>query len=254
MNQKLRYGLALDERDALWASSGMLACLAFASFDARTPSEAWPLAPSTPNDFDWMKFCCGKRVIWKLTDPLRKDSVFSPLATDFTKMHVAPILDLTAQDTDMARLIEVCDINATSTPENNLYFGAVSVLAKLRYIECNNKTMSSFLAFFGCMHIDFRLLLEQKDPCAMLILAFWYAKVSYSKQWWLCRRATIECQGICMFLTWHYAHNDRILRLVQNVKIIYDGQKEEADSKQYREWSDSRISVMQVLQGVPDFT
>ena len=136
-----------------------------------------------------------------------------------------------------------------------MYYGAVSVLTTLRNTECNNKSMSRFLAFFGCMHPDFRLLLEQKDPHAMLILAFWYAKVSYSRQWWLLRRVTTECQGICMYLARHYALDDRIMELVQDVKMIYNGQcLEESGMQDHNMAAEPRISVMQVVQGVPAFT
>lgn len=254
MNHKLRHGLALDERDPLWACSGMLACLAFASFDATTPEETWPLAPPTPNDFDYMKFCCGKKVIWKLTDPLRKDSVFSPVATDFMKMHVAPTLDFQSQDSAMARLMQLCGIDSSSTADNNIYYGAVCVLVSLANMECNSKTMSKFLSFFGCMHSNFRLLLEQYDPCAMLILGFWYAKVSHSKQWWLQRRVNVQCQGICIYLTLHYPHDYRVLRLVQDIETVYSGHWQDEGVKQYHGYRGPCISVMQVLEGVPEFT
>lgn len=56
----------------------------------------------------------------------------------------------------------------------------------------------------------------------MLLLAFWYAKVSKFKQWWLWPRANTELQAICMYLIWHYAHDDKIVRLVKDVKVLFD--------------------------------
>jgi hypothetical protein len=42
--------------------------------------------------------------------------------------------------------------------------------------------------------------LEAKDHRALLLLAYWFAKVCNTSVWWLDRRATLECQAICLYL------------------------------------------------------
>lgn len=42
-----------SERDALWASAALLGVLQFASIDAKTYEEAWPLKPPSESDLDW---------------------------------------------------------------------------------------------------------------------------------------------------------------------------------------------------------
>lgn len=228
LNQKLCHGFAPSERDALWACAGMLACLGFASYTARTPAEAWPLKLEEPSDLDWLKMCLGKKEIWKLADPTRSDSLFSPATANFGRMsYVPPLLVPRATDmedgTDMDRLARFCDIDTAIGPqENNFYYGALAVLTMLRPIRCDASSMMQFLSFFGCMHPSFGSLLQAKDPAAMLLLAFWYAKVSHYKQWWLWPRANGECQSICMFLSWHHASDERVGRLVRDVRHIYD--------------------------------
>jgi hypothetical protein len=230
LNQKLCHGFAPSERDALWACAGMLACLGFASYTARTPAEAWPLKLEEASDLDWLKMCQGKKEIWKLADPTRSDSLFSPSTANFGRMSYVPPLLVrdatdTEDDTDMHRLARFCNIDiatCSTAPGNNVYYGALGVLTSLRLLRCDASTMMQFLSFFGCMHQSFGSLLKTKDPAAMLLLAFWYAKVSHYKQWWLWPRADGECQSICMFLSWHHANDERVGRLVRDVRHIYD--------------------------------
>jgi len=231
LNQRLCHGFAPSERDALWACAGMLACLGFASYSARVPAEAWPLKFEEAGDLDWLKMCQGKKEIWKLADPTRSDSLFSPSTANFGRMSYVPPLLVrhatdTRDDTDMHRLAQFCKIDTPTQHDDtkgaDIYYGALAVLTTLRPVRCDASTMMQFLSFFGCMHPSFGRLLQAKDPAAMLLLAFWYAKVSHYKQWWLWRRANGECQSICMFLSWHHANDERVGRLVRDVRHIYD--------------------------------
>jgi len=230
LNHKLCHGFAHDERDALWACAGMLACLGFASYTARTPAEAWPLKVEEASDLDWLKMCQGKKEIWKLADPTRSDSLFSPLTANFGRTSYVPpslVRDTmdTEDDTDMRRLARFCNIDTTIrtlTQENNIYYGTLAVLTTLRPLRCDASTIMRFLSFFGCMHPSFGRRLQARDPAAMLLLAFWYAKVSHYKQWWLWPRADGECQSICMFLSWQHANDERVGRLIRDVRHIYD--------------------------------
>jgi hypothetical protein len=227
LNNKIRYGFAPSERDALWACAGMLGCLSFANFHGTTPAEAWPLAPASSSDLSWLKMSRGKKVIWKLADPLRKDSLFSELGLDFTSMREVSSLSLVTAsadgETDVARLVRYCNIRPTATQDTNAYFGSVSVLAELRDVQCNGVTIMQFFRFLGCMHEDFQGLLENKEPGAMIVLAFWYAKASHLKRWWLWPRANLEFQAICIYLTWYHAYDEALMTLVDDAKLIFDG-------------------------------
>jgi hypothetical protein len=63
------------------------------------------------------------------------------------------------------------------------------------------------------MEESFLHLLEAKDPLAMLLLSLWYAKTS-EFQWWLSRRAALECQAICIYLETHHSDKREIVDLL----------------------------------------
>jgi hypothetical protein len=75
---------------------------------------------------------------------------------------------------------------------------------------------SAFIPFFSFMsHMQpkFRMLLELKDSRALLLLACWYAKICHS-QWWVARRALLECQTTCLYLERHHAGETAIQELL----------------------------------------
>ena len=50
------------------------------------------------------------------------------------------------------------------------------------------------------MNPAFNVLVREKDPVALLILAYWFAKISDIDFWWLGTRARSECYAICSYL------------------------------------------------------
>jgi hypothetical protein len=55
------------------------------------------------------------------------------------------------------------------------------------------------------------------------VLAFWYAKVSHLKRWWIWPRANLEFQATCTYLTLCYAHDEKLKTLVDDAKLIFEG-------------------------------
>ena len=222
LNNKLSVGVAPSERDALWVCAGLLGALACSSIQASAPEEAWPLEQSSPSDLDWLKMCEGKRAIWKIADPLRADSIFHPIAPDFLRFRITPDSSILELQTLPLELLQLCNIDGASTQENNPYLASAFILAQLINIECNNNNIAMFLCFFGSIHSDYKRLLGQKDPCAMLLLAYWYAKVCQYKHWWIWRRAFLECQAICIYLRLYYGSDGNIMKLLQYPKTLCD--------------------------------
>ncbi len=60
--------------------------------------------------------------------------------------------------------------------------------------------MLRFFAFFSQIDPALDQLLADKDPGALLLLAYWYAKVIPFEGWFLGKRALIECRAICIYL------------------------------------------------------
>jgi hypothetical protein len=222
LNDKITNGVQSSEKDALWVSAVFIATLAFASFDAESPQDAWPLRPSSPTDLDWLKLVEGKKEIWKIAEPHRTDSIFYP----HIRKYQTPTRFLKADNVDFSTLpldlLTACSINSGSTSSTNLYLIPAATLAKIFCIECTPETFSSYIGFFTSIDSTFKLLLTKKDPTALLILAHWYAKICNLKQWWLWRRASIECRAICMHLRLFYAVRPLVLGLVRSLEVELD--------------------------------
>jgi hypothetical protein len=222
MNNKITNGVKQSEKDALWASAVLLATLAFASIEAETPDETWPLKPSSSTDLDWLKLIEGKKEIWKIADPHRSDSIFYPQIPRF-ESHKK---DFAAQEVDLSglppELVKICHINNTSSTENNPYLLLVTTLARLNPIACTPDTFGLYFSFFGAMDLEFKHLLGLKDPAALLILASWYARVCHLKQWWLWRRTSLECRAICSYLKLFYETNSAIMSLVLGLEALLE--------------------------------
>ncbi|PGH14750.1 hypothetical protein AJ80_05794 [Polytolypa hystricis UAMH7299] len=225
-NSALSQPIQPSERDALWGAAALLGAIAFSWVEARTPDEAWPLKASSPADLDWLKLTDGKREVYKITNPARLDSVFHTLfkpTGDFLPCDPRGT-DLKNIPDEFIKLYELDHPSSGTQTANNPYHAAVCTLANLFNLECNRSTILEFLSFVTHMCTDLKQLLEAKDPRALLLLAHWYAKLCNYQQWWIWRRAVLECQAICIYLERYRGQHDIAIRgLLRWPKIICSG-------------------------------
>ena len=221
LNEKLSKYVDPSERDALWATAGLLGALAFSSLSATAPSEAWPLKPASPFDLDWLKMTEGKKAIWKIADPTRKDSVFYPHVPDIFKDSSSTSSSTETLQNLPPELVRLCglshifslDLGQNLSEELaggsscNPYFATAFFLASTLTTASTAKNLSMFLKFFGTMQPPFKELLKQKDPCAMLLLTLWYCRLCECPLWWSWRRAHFESRAICAYLSSHPVHS-----------------------------------------------
>jgi hypothetical protein len=197
------------ERDALCAAAALLGALSFANIDARTYEEAWPLKAPSESDLDWLSMTGGKMVVWKLVDPMREGSVIQE-AWQQAGLLKPSELGLSSCPT----FIELNSLMDGALGEDNVHQNAASALMPLLAIECNHSTIAKFMSFVCHTEPEYRQLLGQKDPLALLLLAYWYAKMCQYKQWWIQPRAVLECQAICVYLENYHRDENRIQSLL----------------------------------------
>ena len=192
-----------SERIAIWGTSMMLGALAFCHVDARTPKEAWPLAPASAMDLNWLRLSEGKTLtmIMRIAAPLLTQDVMDTY-------HLPPVSDMDFQALPI-EMIQLCslfpeqealDDSSSNSECRNTYFQAAALLARILRSNDHLSNLQTFWTFTMHMQPDFRRKLEEKDPPALLILAYWYAKVCQSRHWWLLRRARLEGLAICEYL------------------------------------------------------
>lgn len=209
-NKKLSSPIQDSDRDPLWSAAAICGIIAFASIEAMKPEEAWPLKPPEESDLDWLRMSEGKVAVFNLVNPLRSDSIFHSLLKNYyidarrdEAMYgigagvggplIGPGLEYLPP-----QFTYLFDLDAPK--ESNIYYGALHTLGTLLPLQCGQKTLIQFLSFLSHVDVTFKTLLEVKDHRALLLLAYWYAKVCKTSIWWMDRRATLECQAICLYL------------------------------------------------------
>lgn len=217
MNRRLSSIIEPPERDVLWACAGMLGLLAFSSFEAKAPEESWPLKDS-PADLQWLKLCEGKKEIWKIVNPLREDSVFHDLVPNFLgdpSSYSDPVLRKLPLE-----IMKLCKLDDLTLQNDNPYLAPACFVAQTVDLACDGQNVALFLTFFGRIDNDYKELLRRKDPCALLLFAYWQAKMCQYRQWWVWCRAFLECQSICQYLRLYHGEDENILKALSFPETI----------------------------------
>ncbi|CAD6445951.1 97145071-95b0-4e2d-b7f8-a6ec2358420b [Sclerotinia trifoliorum] len=215
-NQKLCRPIAYKDKDVLWATAALLGIVAMSSIEASSPYDAWPLTPYADHDLDWLRMSECKSAVFELTDPTRKDSIFHVMSIEYDIAHYGSDEkpDLSSFPSHFAKLF---DLDEYSNSMNNPYYSAIMALGRIMKIECNRSALLSFFRFLTTMSPQLKILLKMRDPRALILLAYWYLKTR-TLVWWVERRATLECQAICIYLERHHGDNSLIQETVRGVK------------------------------------
>lgn len=212
-NRKLSAPLHDSDYDALWATAAMLGVTAFSSNAQSSPEESWPFKEGSVNE--WLPLCEGKKTIFKIANPLaRDDSVFTELMyAEQNKVPFFAKLDSSIEDVPPAWM-DLFELQDVETREQSPYYSAVLLLGRLVKMVCTRAEMPLFFSFIGRMESHFRTLLDAKDPRALLLLAIWFAKL-FNAQWWIDRRAALECKSIIMYLEKYHEDKKAILEQLE---------------------------------------
>ncbi|TVY35114.1 Sterol uptake control protein [Lachnellula occidentalis] len=218
LNKKLSTPWPPEDRDSLWTAAALLGAVTFSCVEAATPEEAWPLKDSDNSDLEWLRMSDGKQVIWKIADPTRPESAFHDLAIELQNDNIdAQNFEFSIEHIPL-QFISLYDLDSESTAENNPYYGPIRCLIQLLQMECNHSTIVKYLSFLSQMGKEFKALVTQKDPRALLLVAYWFGRVSHGG-WWVAGRALMEGQAICLYLERYYPHEKTMQELLQFPKM-----------------------------------
>lgn len=166
----------------------------------------------------------GKKEVWRLVDPLREGSVWKDVLNyEHHKDpepygHTVPELDMLAPF--LIRLYSFDPFSTHPSDSQDPYHTAASILVRLLELDCNHYTIMYFLSFLGHMDVRFRRLLHEKDPKALLLLAWWYGKMCQYNVWWQSRRMVLEGQAICIYLERFHGEEEGIVKLLDYPKMM----------------------------------
>jgi hypothetical protein len=219
-NRKLSGPLTSSERDAIWVAAVLLGCSTIAQVDGDRPQEVWPLKSPSPNDLDWLKISWGKKEAWRIADIYRPDSTlrglqYNRVPDDFLSVP---------SDREVFRnlpqeLTMFCGLGPKSTAATNPCHIPGSILARLVPLENNWENILKFLTFLGHMPLDFRTLLEEKDPRALVIMLWYQALWLGSEQWWMRRRCVLETEAIIIYLERHHGDAPYLQKMLEFPKV-----------------------------------
>jgi hypothetical protein len=200
-----------EEMDAVLSTCMLLAMLSF-STERFDPSSSW-IFSSDPQALGWLQQQGGLRgLLAELKGHLEKSvwiSVFNDSDDGFdTVSNERP---------DTVGLppafVELCDLDETSTVDNNPYHAPVRLLAPLIPLKGGIETFGKRITFMGWIRPPFFQLLLEKDPRAILIVCWWFASMIELQQWWYYDRVKSECVACCMYL--ETLGDQRILPLLE---------------------------------------
>lgn len=219
-NKLLSGPMADEERDAMWGAAALLGAITIGAVEATSPEESWPLKPDSPHDLDWLRMSDGKKEVWRLSNPLREDSVWRAAMSFDHDKEPTPQVRRPELEALLPYLTRLYNYDESADGTGDPYHTATSIIIRLLPIHCTHSTILYFLSFLGHMEPAFRTLLHQKDHKAMLLLAWWYAKMMDYPAWWLQRRARVECKAICLYLAKICMHYSDVGRLLDYPKMM----------------------------------
>lgn len=203
-NRRLREAMEDQDKDAMWGTAVALVVLVFANTHASSPRESWPLKPSHSSDLEWLRISKGKMSLWPITNPLRPDSIFQALAGTYAQMN-SPMPEKGIDGITRA-LACVCHLDDSSTAENNPYFNAAHAVSQLQCLPDSQVNIGRTELFMRSIYGSFHILLQEKDPVALLLLYIWYSKAG-RRIWWIELRARVECPAILSYLRLYHGNN-----------------------------------------------
>lgn len=204
-----------NKQETIYAATLLMEVICLGLVDAKTPKDAWPLASNPPYDLVWLKVAIGKQTIMKYVDLSRSGGTF----IDFARSGMARIttpLDPSALVQLPSQLLTFCELveDPLSANEDNPFFLQATILANLLPLDSTTDNIVIFFSFIYHISPTFGNLLETKDPRALLLLLYWYTKLSHSACWWYKRRAIVEGPAICFYLSMHYPRHSVIQELL----------------------------------------
>lgn len=196
-NKRLQKQITAEDKDAIWGTAAALTVLAFASPDASTPEESWPLRPSDPLDLEWLRMRNGKMSLWVAANPMRPDSIFRVLAGTYAIMD-KPLPEVGIEGMPDV-LVSICQLDLESTAKGSVYFQAAHTVSQIHNLPDDQVTVGHIDRFISSIHGAFEILVRYKDPVALLLLYLWYSKARRNI-WWIELRARVECPSIFLYL------------------------------------------------------
>jgi hypothetical protein len=209
-------------RDAVWATGIIIGAASFWYVNSEDPEKVWPLKPYEPDDLAWLKLGEGKKLLWRIADPSRPDSIFHKLMRGQHSPCPSVPEWIDSNHTAMRipqRLKKVFNVTPTSTIHNNVYHLPLLILSRIHNVHLTHTNVISFLYITAFITPELLHLIEIKDPRAVFIIGWWFKLIQGGDVWWMASRARIEGLAVRIWLQ----REDKVLGLAQALDGLVRG-------------------------------
>jgi hypothetical protein len=202
-NALLAAPISPHHRDPIWATGVIIGAASFWYLHSTNPTEVWPLKPPEPDDLGWIKLGEGKRALWGIAEPTRRDSVFYEILKEKKGFgHARPewIREPDAYGVIPGGVRSKFGIDQMSTVEGNVYLLPLLLLSRIRDMRLTHDNVIYFLYVIAFITPEFIALLEAKDPRAIFVVGWWFKIMQDGELWWMVERAGVEGRAIRVWL------------------------------------------------------
>lgn len=109
---------------------------------------------------------------------MRAISVFRIMLDTFLHHQQLPTRGIDGVSVD---LVELCELDGSSTPANNRYFWLADALSRLLEVPKGEASVGRIFMVVGVNTKGLCACLEEKDPVSLLLLYLWYTKARESR-------------------------------------------------------------------------
>lgn len=182
-----------QQKDVVWVTAVILAIMSFLSIDVASLKDTWPLNTSDDSALDWLRLKANDRALWHMADPLRPGSAFLAAMDTFKPHHRQ--MPTRGFDGIPEDLVNLCQLNASSTQNDNPYFIFAHALSHLLQMCDEEMTLGSIFYVVTQNSQQLLYLLQKRDPIALALLNRWYGRAR-GFGWWIDFRARHEMPAI----------------------------------------------------------
>lgn len=198
-----------SNKGALVASIILIICYTFALDDELSPDAIFQTDESSYNRIlDPLAATAGFRALSSITTEMEQVSIWAPILCSTDDEQHSFTSERPGVRGVPRAFVELCELNEMSNPTNNPYHRIIRHLTPLFSLEPSAENFPTLFAFCGRTWHNFKPLLAEKDPRALLLIAYWFALIRQIDRWWLSTRVKTACRVITNYL-----------KTVQNPKI-----------------------------------
>lgn len=208
--------LSGTELQGLWISCSFINGASVVFLESHDPYCVWPLHPDPANDLGWVTLNIAKRMLWRFCHPnqVAETGLDTRDAMNFERRLIKGVLPQS--------MLDWLGIDADSTVENNTFYGPAALLSHLIPETDPQAPIFRFVTRNGALPETFRDLLEQKDPRALMLVLFCYAKTCVDKRWSVFRRARVTGRSILLFLQIFHGDDATVQSLLEYPRAVFD--------------------------------